>query len=57
MLFRSGDTIRAETTVLETRRTSDGDRGVVTMQVDAYTGDDTLVCTFERTALVECAES
>jgi len=52
-----GDTIRAETTVLETRRTSDGDRGVVTMQVDAYTGDDTLVCTFERTALVECAES
>jgi len=52
-----GDTIRAETTVLNKRLTSDGDRGVVTMQVDVYTTDGTLVCTFERTALVERAES
>jgi acyl dehydratase len=52
-----GDTIRAETTVLDKRVTSDGDRGVVTMQVDAYTGADTLVCTFERTALVERADA
>jgi acyl dehydratase len=48
-----GDTIRAETTVLEKRLTSDGDRGVVTMGVDVYKQDDTLVCSFERTALVE----
>ncbi|MBV0900890.1 MaoC family dehydratase [Haloarcula salina] len=50
-----GDTIRAETTVLEKHLTSDEERGVVTMQVDAYKQDDTLVCTFERTALVERA--
>lgn len=49
-----GDTIRAETTVLETRLTSDGDRGIVTMSVDVYNQDDTCVCSFERTALVEC---
>jgi acyl dehydratase len=48
-----GDTIRAETTVLEARETSDGGRGVVTMAVEAYNQDDTLVCSFERTALVE----
>jgi acyl dehydratase len=50
-----GDTIRAETTVLEKRETSDGDRGIVRMGVDAYRveedEDDTLVCSFERTAL------
>ena len=51
-----GDTIRAETTVLDKRPTSDGDRGIVTMQVDAYTTEGTLVCTFERTALVERAD-
>jgi len=50
------DTIRAETTVLDKRPTSDGDRGIVTMQVDAYTTEGTLVCTFERTALVERAD-
>ncbi|MDS0281629.1 MaoC family dehydratase [Haloarcula onubensis] len=52
-----GDTLRAETTVLDKRPTSDGDRGVVTMQVDVYNGEDTLVCAFERTALVERAEA
>jgi acyl dehydratase len=56
-----GDTLRAESTVLDKRETSDGERGVVTMRVDAYVvnrdADDgapegeTLVCTFERTAL------
>ena len=51
-----GDTIRAETTVLDKRPTRDGDRGIVTMQVDAYTTEGTLVCTFERTALVERAD-
>ena len=48
-----GDTVRAETTVLDKRLTSDEERGIVTMQVDAYKGEDTLVCSFERTALVE----
>ena len=52
-----GDTIRAESTVTDRRETSDGERGVVTMRVDAYRveeGDrteDTLVCSFERTVL------
>ncbi|WP_226012507.1 MaoC family dehydratase [Halomicrobium salinisoli] len=48
-----GDTIRAETTVTDRRETSDGDRGVVTMAVEAYDGDDALVCSFERTVLSE----
>jgi acyl dehydratase len=55
-----GDTVRAETTVLDKRETSDGERGVVTMRVEAFVvnrdgegGDEgeTLVCAFERTAL------
>ena len=50
-----GDTIRAQSTVVDKRETSDGERGVVTMRVEAYTvteGDDNvLVCSFERTAL------
>jgi acyl dehydratase len=47
-----GDTIRAETTVTDKRETSDGDRGVVTMHVEAYTVDEgTLVCSFDRTVL------
>ena len=50
-----GDTIRAETTVTETRLTSDEQRGVVTMQVDVYNDESALVCTFERTVLVERA--
>ena len=52
-----GDTVRAETTVVEKRLTGDEDRGVVTMAVEVYKQDDTLVCSFERTALVERAES
>jgi acyl dehydratase len=41
--------------VVDKRETSDGERGVVTMRVEAYTvtegDDDVLVCSFERTAL------
>ncbi|MFB6307700.1 MAG: MaoC family dehydratase [Haloarculaceae archaeon] len=48
-----GDTLRAETTVEDKRETSDGERGVVTMRVEVFRQDDTLVCSFERTALVE----
>ncbi len=51
-----GDTIRAESTVTDKRETSDGERGVVTMRVEAYRvepGEDTLVCSFDRTVLAE----
>ena len=46
-----GDTIRAETTVLDKRETSDGERGVVTMAVEVFNQRDELVCSFERTVL------
>jgi len=46
-----GDTIRAETTVLEKRETSDGERGVVTMEVEVFNQHDEVVCSFERTVL------
>ncbi|MXR50826.1 MaoC family dehydratase [Halovenus sp. WSH3] len=46
-----GDTIRAETEVLDKRETSDGDRGIVTMRVEAFNQEDELVCSLERTAL------
>ncbi|MFB6160403.1 MAG: MaoC family dehydratase [Haloferacaceae archaeon] len=46
-----GDTVRAETTVLDKRETSDGERGVVRMRVEAYTQRDELVCELERTVL------
>jgi len=46
-----GDTVRAETTVLNKRETSDGERGVVTMEVEVFNQDDDLVCSFERTVL------
>jgi acyl dehydratase len=48
-----GDTIRAETTVLDKRETSDGDRSVVTMKVEAFNQDDEIVCEFERTVLAK----
>jgi len=47
---RIGDTLRARTTVTDKRETSDGDRGVVTMHVEAFAGDE-LVCAFDRTVL------
>jgi len=50
-----GDTIRAQSTVVDKRETSDGERGIVTMRVEAFTladeGEDELVCSFTRTAL------
>ena len=50
-----GDTLRARSTVTEKRETSDGERGVVTMHVEAFKtaadGDDVLVCAFDRTVL------
>jgi acyl dehydratase len=46
-----GDTLRAVSTVTETRETSDGERGVVTMRVEVFNQDDDLVCSFDRTVL------
>ncbi|PSQ58154.1 molybdenum cofactor biosynthesis protein [Halobacteriales archaeon SW_7_71_33] len=49
-----GDTIGARSTVTDKRETSDGDRGVVTMHVEAYRvadGEETVVCEFDRTVL------
>ena len=47
-----GDTITARSTVTDKRETSDGDRGVVTMHVEAYrVPDETVVCEFDRTVL------
>jgi len=53
-----GDTIRAQSTVTDKRETSDGERGVVTMHVEAFKVDgdegdeeETLVCEFDRTVL------
>ena len=52
-----GDTIRAQSTVTDKRETSDGERGVVTMRVEAFKivdgDDDVLVCELERTVLSE----
>ena len=51
-----GDTIRVQSTVADKRETSDGERGVVTMGVEAFRvedGEDTLVCSFDRTVLAE----
>jgi acyl dehydratase len=47
------DTLRAQSTVTDKRETSDGERGVVTMHVEAFAVNrsDTLVCEFARTAL------
>ncbi|MWG33240.1 MaoC family dehydratase [Halomarina oriensis] len=53
-----GDTVRAQSTVTDKRETSDGERGVVTMHVEAFAvnrenddGEELLVCAFDRTAL------
>ena len=62
-----GDTLRAQSTVTDSRETSDGDRGVVTMHVEAFVVDpdptedgreqtddaEVRVCEFERTVLAE----
>ncbi|MFQ3284831.1 MAG: acyl dehydratase [Natronomonas sp.] len=62
-----GDTIRVQSTVMEKRETSDGERGVVTMHVEVFRvndrsggasdgttsvdTDEPLVCSFDRTVL------
>jgi len=50
-----GDTLYAQSTVTEKRETSDGERGIVEMHVEAFKVEsedkDTLVCEFDRTAL------
>ena len=46
-----GDTISASTTVLDKRETSDGERGIVEMGVEATNQDGTEVCEFTRTVL------
>jgi acyl dehydratase len=51
-----GDTISVQSTVTDKRETSDGERGVVTMQVEVFNGDDDLVCSFDRTVLSLKAE-
>jgi len=49
-----GDTIRAQSTVTDKHETSDGERGIVTMHVEAFKAndpDEPLVCEFDRTVL------
>ncbi|MFP9062435.1 MaoC family dehydratase [Natrialbaceae archaeon A-chndr2] len=46
-----GDTIRVRSTVTDKRETSDGKRGIVTMDVEVFNQDDDLVCSFTRTVL------
>jgi acyl dehydratase len=46
-----GDTIGAETTVLDKRETSDGERGIVEMGVEVTNQRGEVVCEFTRTVL------
>ena len=47
-----GDTIRAETTVLEKRETSSGDRGIVTVETRGFNQRGEEVCYFRRKVMV-----
>jgi len=48
-----GDTIRAETTILDKRESKSNDRvGIVTFEHRGYNQDHTLVCKFIRTGLL-----
>ena len=47
-----GDTIYAETRVLETRESSKGDRGIVTVETKGFKQDGTEVCYFKRKVMV-----
>jgi acyl dehydratase len=47
-----GDTIYGETTVLDKRLTSRGDRGVVEVETRGYKQDGTVVCVFRRKVMV-----
>ncbi|MFB6270068.1 MAG: MaoC family dehydratase [Halobacterium sp.] len=49
-----GDTVRVQSTVTDKRETSDGERGVVTFNVEVFAvdrEDEPLVCEFDRTVL------
>jgi len=48
------DTIRVQSTVTDKRETGDGERGIITMQVEVFKvnqPDEPLVCEFDRTTL------
>jgi acyl dehydratase len=47
-----GDTVRAETTVLEKRETSSGDRGIVTVETRGFNQRGEEVCYFRRKVMV-----
>jgi len=47
-----GDTIRAETTVIDKKETSDGKRGIVTVETRAYNQRGEEVCYFRRKVMV-----
>ena len=47
-----GDTIRAETTVIEKKETSSGDRGIVTVETRGYNQRGEEVCFFRRKVMV-----
>ena len=48
----AGDTLHARSVVLGAKRTSAGDRGVVHVRTSLLRDDETVVCRFERRALV-----
>jgi 2-methylfumaryl-CoA hydratase len=48
----AGDTLHAKSVVLGAKKTSAGDRGVVHVRTSLLRDDDTVVCRFERRALV-----
>jgi acyl dehydratase len=52
-----GDTIYAETRVLEKRESSKGDRGIVTVETKGFNQDGVEVCYFKRKVMVWKAES
>ena len=52
-----GDTIYAETKVLESRESSKGDRGIVTVETKGFNQDGVEVCYFKRKVMVWTAEN
>jgi acyl dehydratase len=47
-----GDTIYAETKVIDTRESSKGDRGIVTVETKGFNQDGVEVCFFRRKVMV-----
>lgn len=52
----AGDSVRAVSRVLGVKPVSSGDKGVVHVRTDLLTQDDTIVCSFERKALVRAGK-